>query len=185
MDATDTFIEPKTAGVAVGCSYRPSIDNLAGIYCACTLLGRHVCKRVDVYIITLSCTCRIYALSQCLLVNYARIMQSISDVGNSKPCRSASLLPVTLMRKHASASVHIGADVHRCVFYMDHYTLGLGLETMSVIFRCPLSASVGPRVKCGLRTCGPATGQNAAANPNLNLNYNANSYPNPNPKHKP
>jgi len=28
MDGTDRFIEPKTAGVAVGCSYRPSIDNL-------------------------------------------------------------------------------------------------------------------------------------------------------------
>ena len=33
-----------------------------------TLLGRRVCKRVDVYIITLSCTWRIYALSERLLV---------------------------------------------------------------------------------------------------------------------
>ena len=39
------------------------------IYCASTLLGRCLCKRVDVYIITLSCTWRIYALSECLLVN--------------------------------------------------------------------------------------------------------------------
>ena len=29
MDGSDRFIEPKTAGVAVGCRYRPSIDNLA------------------------------------------------------------------------------------------------------------------------------------------------------------
>jgi len=44
-----------------------------------------------------------------------------------------------------------------------------------------------PRVKCGPadRTCGPATEQNAAANPNLNLNDNANSYANRNPEHKP
>jgi len=42
--------------------------SLAGIYCACTLLARRVCKRVDVYIITLSCTWRIYALSEHLLV---------------------------------------------------------------------------------------------------------------------
>jgi len=33
-----------------------------------TLLGRRVCKHVDVYIITSSCTWRIYALSECLLV---------------------------------------------------------------------------------------------------------------------
>ena len=42
--------------------------SLAGVYCASTLLGRCLCKRVDVYIITLSCTWRIYALSECLLV---------------------------------------------------------------------------------------------------------------------
>jgi len=43
---------------------------LAGVYCASTLglLGRCLCKHVDVYIITLSCTWRIYALSECLLV---------------------------------------------------------------------------------------------------------------------
>jgi len=34
----------------------------------CTLLGRRVCKRVDVYIITLSCTWRTYAVSERLLV---------------------------------------------------------------------------------------------------------------------
>jgi len=33
------------------------------------LLGRCLCKRVDVYIITLSCTWRIYALSERLLVD--------------------------------------------------------------------------------------------------------------------
>jgi len=38
------------------------------IYCASTLLGRCLCKRVDVYIITLSCTWRIYTLSEHLLV---------------------------------------------------------------------------------------------------------------------
>ena len=36
--------------------------------CASTLLGRCLCKRVDVYIIILSCTWRIYALSERLLV---------------------------------------------------------------------------------------------------------------------
>jgi len=41
---------------------------LARVYCARTLLGRCVCKRVDVNIITLSCTWRIYALSELLLV---------------------------------------------------------------------------------------------------------------------
>jgi len=41
---------------------------LAGIYCARTLLGRHICKHVDVYVITLSCTWWIYALSERLLV---------------------------------------------------------------------------------------------------------------------
>jgi len=41
---------------------------LAGIYCARTLLGRCVYKRVDVYMITLSCTWRIYALCEHLLV---------------------------------------------------------------------------------------------------------------------
>jgi len=35
---------------------------LAGVYCARILLGRRVCKRVDVYMITLLCTWRIYAL---------------------------------------------------------------------------------------------------------------------------
>jgi len=34
----------------------------------CILLGRHVCKRVDLYIITMLCTWRTYALSECLLV---------------------------------------------------------------------------------------------------------------------
>jgi len=38
------------------------------IYCASTLQGRCLCKRVDVYIITLSCTWWIYALSERLLV---------------------------------------------------------------------------------------------------------------------
>jgi len=38
------------------------------VYCTSTLLGRCLCKHVDVYIITLSCTWRIYALSECLLV---------------------------------------------------------------------------------------------------------------------
>jgi len=42
--------------------------SLASVYCACTLLGRRVCKRVDVYIITWSCTWQIYALSERLLV---------------------------------------------------------------------------------------------------------------------
>jgi len=32
------------------------------------IIGRRVCKRVDVYIITLSCTWQIYALSERLLV---------------------------------------------------------------------------------------------------------------------
>ena len=32
MDGSDRFIEPKTAGVAEGCSYRPSIDNLAKVF---------------------------------------------------------------------------------------------------------------------------------------------------------
>ena len=45
----------------------PSSDS-AGVYCTRTLLGRRVCKRVDVYIITLSCTWRTYALSERLLV---------------------------------------------------------------------------------------------------------------------
>jgi len=38
------------------------------VYCASKLLGRCLCKRIDVYIITLSCTWQIYALSECLLV---------------------------------------------------------------------------------------------------------------------
>ena len=42
--------------------------SLTGVYCARTLLGRRVCKRADVYMITLSCTWRIYALSERLLV---------------------------------------------------------------------------------------------------------------------
>jgi len=45
--------------------------SLAGVYCARPLLGRRVCKRVDVYIITLSCSWRIYALSERLLVLFA------------------------------------------------------------------------------------------------------------------
>jgi len=44
--------------------------SLAGVYCARTLLGRRICKRVDVYVITLSCTWLIYALSERLLVYY-------------------------------------------------------------------------------------------------------------------
>jgi len=43
-------------------------SSLAGIYRTHTLLGRRVCKRVAVYMITLSCTWRIYALSERLLV---------------------------------------------------------------------------------------------------------------------
>ena len=39
------------------------------IYYASTLLGRFLCKRVDVCIITLSCTWRICALSERLLVS--------------------------------------------------------------------------------------------------------------------
>ena len=38
------------------------------VYCARTLLGRRVCRRVDVYIITLSLVWQIYALSEHLLV---------------------------------------------------------------------------------------------------------------------
>jgi len=45
--------------------------SLAGVYCASTLVGRCLCKRVDVYIITISCTWWIYALSQRLLVNWS------------------------------------------------------------------------------------------------------------------
>ena len=50
------------------CASVLSIWPLAGVYCARTLLGRRICKRVDVYMITLSCTWRIYALSERLLV---------------------------------------------------------------------------------------------------------------------
>ena len=39
-----------------------------------TLLGRRVCKRVDVYIVTLSCTWRTYALSERLLVHSATLV---------------------------------------------------------------------------------------------------------------
>ena len=42
--------------------------SLAAVYCASTLLGRCLCKRVDVCIITLSCTWQIYALSERLIV---------------------------------------------------------------------------------------------------------------------
>jgi len=38
------------------------------VYCASTLLGRCVCKRVDVYIMTLLCTWQICALFERLLV---------------------------------------------------------------------------------------------------------------------
>jgi len=44
--------------------------SLAGVYCARTLLGRGVCKRVDVYMMTLSCTWLIYALSERILVRF-------------------------------------------------------------------------------------------------------------------
>ena len=42
--------------------------SLVGVYCARSLLGRRVCKHVDVCIITLSCSWQIYALSERLLV---------------------------------------------------------------------------------------------------------------------
>ena len=42
--------------------------SLAGVYCTSTLLGRCLCKRVDVYIITILCTWQIYALFERLLV---------------------------------------------------------------------------------------------------------------------
>jgi len=47
--------------------------------CASTLLGRCLCKRVDMYIITLSCTWRIYAFSECLLVLYVLPSGVIND----------------------------------------------------------------------------------------------------------
>jgi len=47
------------------------------VYCASTLLGRCLCKRVDVYIITLSCTWRIYALSERLLVSSSFFMSTV------------------------------------------------------------------------------------------------------------
>ena len=60
--------------------------SLARIYCACTLLGRHVCKRVDVYIITLSCTWWIYALSEHLLVIKVIFFQWAEMMSLSDPC---------------------------------------------------------------------------------------------------
>jgi len=44
-----------------------SLAGVYTVYCSRTLLGRRICKRVDVYMITLSCTWRIYALSERLL----------------------------------------------------------------------------------------------------------------------
>jgi len=76
--------------------------SLAGVYCARTLLGRRVCKRVDVYIITLSCTWQIYALSERLLVIvcvFAIVllqMTSITVRGPTPSCfRCGASLPMT------------------------------------------------------------------------------------------
>ena len=41
---------------------------MAGVYCTRTLLGRRICKRLDLYMITLSCSWQIYALYERLLV---------------------------------------------------------------------------------------------------------------------
>ena len=58
------------------CHSTPSLSmtsiSLAGIYCASTSLGRCLCKHVDMYIITISCTWWIYALSERLLVFNSR-----------------------------------------------------------------------------------------------------------------
>jgi len=72
--------------------------SLAGVYCVHALLGRCVCKCVDVYIITLLCTWRIYALSECLhqslsgmsppyLANNCRF---VADARERRLCSTAS-----------------------------------------------------------------------------------------------
>ena len=50
------------------------------VYCECTLLGRCICKCVDVYIITLSCTWRIYALSEVLIFFLSLSFRSKHDI---------------------------------------------------------------------------------------------------------
>jgi len=66
MDFLHTPVTPQHAVI---------IDDVVGP----TLLGRRVCKRVDVYIITLSCTWQLYALSECLLV-YCVLLQVAYDL---------------------------------------------------------------------------------------------------------
>jgi len=84
------------------------------VYCASTLLGRCLCKRVDVYIITLSCTWRIYAHSERLLVHLAAVIGSRSTrspcvsrlphifwLGDAPVCD-----PDTFMNRHSISSEH-------------------------------------------------------------------------------
>jgi len=68
------------------------------VYCASTLLGRCVCKRVDVYIITLSCTWRIYALSERLLVVHCHIwlLHNSDIIGVVNVLLSEGSLPVSM-----------------------------------------------------------------------------------------
>ena len=68
VDFPHTPVTPQHAVIIDDVIVIGSTVSLAGVYCASTLLGRRVCKRVDVYIITLSCSWRIYALFERLLV---------------------------------------------------------------------------------------------------------------------
>jgi len=63
------------------------------IYCASILLGRCLSKRVDVYIITLSCTWPIYALSERLLV----VQSGARQINNESNQWSLSLMPLSAL----------------------------------------------------------------------------------------
>ena len=94
--------------------------SLAGVYCTHTLLGRHVCKRVDVYIITVSCTWQIYALSERLLV-------FLVDYNSNQSMSPPNL--VELDKQHTSMK-----QVE--MLWKDKWTLWNTMTRSTIVVRC-------------------------------------------------
>ena len=80
----------------------------------CKYIGRCLCERVDVYIITLSCTWRIYALSERLLVIFdlKKLLSTDSQRAYFAP-RDISGRPIVMSKFYVCLSVCLSARISR------------------------------------------------------------------------
>ena len=110
------------------------------IYYTSTLLRRCLCKRVDMYIITLSCTWRIYALSERLLVMHVACGRGLSALRYLMYFQFCGWRHVLLPWCHWARIKHITA---LCLEEVCHMAVPVGCQTTTVFGWVHQNAALG------------------------------------------